>query len=193
MEAFGDHAGWEGWILPLELDPLLGLSLTWLFASPEGRRLLSSRGKAALGTSSDGMVPAELPPEALGDEVYKVVLLSVPFYEALELLRKGATWFLSGLSSFHQEHGIFFIPPSLARPAGEISTCLRRRKDLMNCKRMRPYLPSWGYALVGSFHFIFFPKSAMENLYKSLILAAYGAPESENTWFQRAILTLNCS
>jgi len=63
----------------------------------------------------------------------------------------------------------------------------------MNCKRMRLYLPSRGYALVGSFHFIFFSKSAMENLYKCPILAAYGAPESGNTWFQRAILTLNCS
>lgn len=64
----------------------------------------------------------------------------------------------------------------------------------MNYRRMRLYLPPRGSALVGSFHLgVFFSKSATENLYKSSVLAARGAPENENTWFQRAILTFNCS
>lgn len=62
----------------------------------------------------------------------------------------------------------------------------------MNSKRMQLHLFSKGYGLVASMLF-FFSKSAMENPYKCPILAAHGAPESENTWFQRAILTPNCS
>lgn len=96
----GNRAGWEGQILPPDLDPLLGLSLIWLFASSGGWQSLSFRGKAASGTSPDGTVRAELPPKALGDEVYKVILLLVPFYEALESTWKksylffvGAKWF----------------------------------------------------------------------------------------------------
>ena len=96
----GNRAGWEGRILPPDLDPLLGLSLIWLFASPGGWQSLSFRGKAVSGTSWDGAVRAELPPKALGAEIYKVVPLSVPFYEALEFTWKksylvfvGAKWF----------------------------------------------------------------------------------------------------
>lgn len=50
--------------------------------------MLSFRSKPILGTSSHGAVQAPLPPKALGVEVYKVVPLSVPFYEALEFTWK---------------------------------------------------------------------------------------------------------
>lgn len=48
----------------------------------------------------DDAVRAELPPKVLGAEVYKIITLSVPFYEALEstweksyLVSVGAKWF----------------------------------------------------------------------------------------------------
>lgn len=156
-----------GQILPLDPRPLLGLSLIWLFASSGGRQSLSFRGKAVLGTSLDGAIRAELPPKAPGAEVYKVIPLLVPFYGTLEpTWKKSYLVFLSGLNGFNQQRGFsVFIPPSLARPAGEIGTCLRRRKDLMNCKRMRLYLPSRGYALVGSCHLFYFFPSQLWKIY----------------------------
>lgn len=142
------------------------------------------------------ILPPDVGPSTLQAELYKVTQLSAPFYEALESSRKKnhLFFFWSGLNGFDQKRAVFLCLFPSSNPWGRSAPACWKRKDLMNCKRTKLYLFSQGYALVGSV-WVFFccSKPTMENPYKHPILAAHGAPESGNTWFQRATLTLNGS
>lgn len=65
----------------------------------------------------------------------------MPFYKALEATRKKSHLFFVGTETVLINNGVVFFH---LLPLPLISTCPRRRKDLMNCQRMGLALPSQG-------------------------------------------------
>jgi len=87
------------------------------------------------------------------------------------------------------------MPLSLIQPTGSISTCLLEEEGPNELQKDEAVPVFSGLCFSGLCVGTFFCRSkpTMENPYKHPILAARGAPESGNTWFQRAALTPNGS